>query len=547
MAVIEIAKIQVRRGQLNEVGMPQLDSGEFGWAIDAQELYIGNGSLAEGAPEIGNTQIITEHNITNLFNTGLQYIYGTSYGAKLPNGNPTTIVDVPISTGPSPVTRTLIAKLDDFVNAIDFGCVGNGATNVATTNTTALQYAIDQLYLNYDQSSAVSRKPLRLPAGNYYVDGTIYLPPYVTLVGDGPDKTIISTTSTNNIIKFCDGSSTPGNYRIIENQGITSAYPRNIELRGITFNYGGIGFARDPLISVDCAVDCVIDNCKFQGAYGSTGIPLSSSQLGPDTYAGIELRNYGIYQPTNVSIQNCVFTGLKHGIKSDYDGDSIVINNNIFTLCNRGISWSLGNNTGPTRSRIINNNFDTIYNEGVLVGQGSLYHTVANNSFVEVGNNNLGENNAITPVINFLSPSNVSVENKFTRDFYLQQNSSDTYNYVQSVAGKTLVTSNVSSSSNLVTNSPTVLARVPYAGNDQTIKLQYIATMPNIAVTRRGDLTVNVGILNQTSITDNYTYIGSNDGAITFSAQLFTATNVVKISYISSSIGTIEYQYSYLG
>jgi hypothetical protein len=30
MAVIEIAKIQVRRGQENLTGMPQLDAGEFG-------------------------------------------------------------------------------------------------------------------------------------------------------------------------------------------------------------------------------------------------------------------------------------------------------------------------------------------------------------------------------------------------------------------------------------------------------------------------------------------------------------------------------------
>ena len=62
MAVVQISKIQVRRGQKNQgTGIPQLASGEFGWAVDAQELYIGNGAVSEGAPAVGNTQILTDH------------------------------------------------------------------------------------------------------------------------------------------------------------------------------------------------------------------------------------------------------------------------------------------------------------------------------------------------------------------------------------------------------------------------------------------------------------------------------------------------------
>ena len=59
MAVIQISKIQVRRG-LQE-NLPQLSSGEFGWSVDTRKLYIGNGSLSEGAPEVGLTEILTEH------------------------------------------------------------------------------------------------------------------------------------------------------------------------------------------------------------------------------------------------------------------------------------------------------------------------------------------------------------------------------------------------------------------------------------------------------------------------------------------------------
>ena len=36
---------------------------------------------------------------------------------------------------------------------------------------------------------------LHLEAGEYIIDGPIYIPPYATLVGAGSDKTIIRTTT----------------------------------------------------------------------------------------------------------------------------------------------------------------------------------------------------------------------------------------------------------------------------------------------------------------------------------------------------------------
>lgn len=64
MAVWQISKIQVRRGKKGVgTGIPQLSSGELGWAIDSQELFIGNGSLSEGAPAVGNTRILTENDL----------------------------------------------------------------------------------------------------------------------------------------------------------------------------------------------------------------------------------------------------------------------------------------------------------------------------------------------------------------------------------------------------------------------------------------------------------------------------------------------------
>ena len=58
MAIVQISQITNRKG-LQE-NLPQLAGAELGWSIDSRRLYIGNGTLEEGAPEIGNTEILTE-------------------------------------------------------------------------------------------------------------------------------------------------------------------------------------------------------------------------------------------------------------------------------------------------------------------------------------------------------------------------------------------------------------------------------------------------------------------------------------------------------
>ena len=58
MAIVQISRIQHRRG-LNQ-DLPQLSSGELGWSIDTQQLYIGNGTISEGAPVEGRTEILTQ-------------------------------------------------------------------------------------------------------------------------------------------------------------------------------------------------------------------------------------------------------------------------------------------------------------------------------------------------------------------------------------------------------------------------------------------------------------------------------------------------------
>jgi len=67
MAVIQISRIQHRRGL--EADLPNLASGELGWSVDTRQLYIGNGTIEEGAPSLGKTKILTEYSILD-FTTG---------------------------------------------------------------------------------------------------------------------------------------------------------------------------------------------------------------------------------------------------------------------------------------------------------------------------------------------------------------------------------------------------------------------------------------------------------------------------------------------
>ena len=117
MAVVQISRIQHRRGRAITSGVPQLSSGELGWAVDLQKLYIGNGSVSEGAPATGNTEILTTK--SNILDLVGQYTYRT-------NDNVQTG-----ATGATPVQRTIAQKLDDVVSVKDFGASGDGSDQTA--------------------------------------------------------------------------------------------------------------------------------------------------------------------------------------------------------------------------------------------------------------------------------------------------------------------------------------------------------------------------------------------------------------------------------
>ena len=85
MPIVQISRIQHRRGKRTD--LPQLAAGELGWVVDDQRLYIGNGTVADGAPAVGNTEILTSG--SNLFDLLTDYTSSfeghSFFGGEKPN------------------------------------------------------------------------------------------------------------------------------------------------------------------------------------------------------------------------------------------------------------------------------------------------------------------------------------------------------------------------------------------------------------------------------------------------------------------------------
>ena len=173
MAVVQISKIQIRRGLKNSnVGVPQLSSAELAWAVDSQELFIGNGSVAEGAPEVGNTKVLTEHD--NILELASSYRFASS--------NPSITRSEP---------RPLLDKIDEIqVSVRDFGAVPDGSTDC----TTAFSRAFQELFQNADPDL---KKILYVPNGTYLIASELVIPSFVKLRGETQDSTIIHIDTRN--------------------------------------------------------------------------------------------------------------------------------------------------------------------------------------------------------------------------------------------------------------------------------------------------------------------------------------------------------------
>ena len=538
MAVVQISKIQHRRGRKNSgTSLPQLASGEIGWAIDTQEVFIGNGSVSEGAPYVGNTKIITEHD--NILDLALQYQYRRN--------------DATIQTGPSsaqPVQRTVQERLDDVVSVRAFNVTGDGTTD----DTLAIQRAIDQLYLNdATKGSASSRVKLVFEAGIYKLTAPLRIPPYANLQGAGKDKTIIRQTGAFAVAYTVGSDSTPGVYT--DTSTMTSLnQPQFIELQDMTLENT---VANKPGLELIAAKNSTFSNLKIKGVWVYPSTALNADSVG----LRLTAKSASVSCTDNL-FDNVTITNFAYGVDSTFDIESNHFTNNTFYELRRGIRFghnvdplTSGRQYGPRENKITHSRFSRITETGYEVIEGS-GNTSESNTYVQVGNDGGTEETATYEVINFVSGGNVSSNDYFERSIELTTNPTylNSIPYIPEVKG--IVKSEHKYNTEVYIDSGasgSPFIKLP-ANTSTSHIIHYFYTSPIQAVTRQGTLFVNVDRENDiVHLTDDCSTIGNaaNVEDLSFSVTLesagtFTNDPTVFVRYTNTAVsedGYINYWY----
>lgn len=500
MAVVSISRIQVRRGQKNTgPGLPQLASGELGWAIDTRELFIGNGSVQQGAPAVGNTKILTEFDDIFSLENVYEYKEDVSY----------------IQTGfsqTSPIKRSIKERLDDRVSVRAFGALGNNSND----DTEALQRAIDQHYL----TSAIKDEPqgrviIHIEPGIYLISGTIYLPPFVTLVGAGLDKTIIKQTENVYTFKTVNQDSKPGN-PASDTTTTSQNQARNLYLEGIKIIENNLGSA----VLLHSCKNSVFRNIEIKGVWGN------SSTIENNNNA-IELVNTSdVVHSNNNVFENCVFENYSYAVVSNWN-----IMNNIWDNCefkNLGYGISFDNNPsanqfqGPTDNIVKYSKFKNINKIGFLAEQGER-NTSQTNSYDSVGNDAGPEKSPKHPVISFSEKTNKSINDYFSRTSNLIDGANlSNVPYVPEIAGPVFYELNHENNVSFGQIQNVRIFRLPAAYN-QSYEIDYTLVSEIYNAVRFGKMLVNANVRsNQVEMFDEYNFIGNQtyEEAVKFNAVI---------------------------
>lgn len=416
MAVVQISRIQVRRGQKTVTGLPQLASGELAWAVDTQQLYIGNGSVAEGSPAVGNTQILTERDLSangTILNL-LKYQY------KAQDGSITTGNDAN-----HPVSRSIQDRLDDRVSLADFITTDDTQAN---DYTAPMQRAIDQLFLNSPKASgvygSVKRVVLEVPAGTYPITDTLYIPSYATIKGAGSQKTILSYTGTGSILTFVNDSSTIGNPNVSATDSTNN--PKFISVQGFTL-YTATN--NTTAININTLTDSVLDDLLIKGTWtsgatGSRGIDLNAVSTvittRRNTFKNITMYGFECAVFSNADIVDNTFDNFTVG---DINDNGVGIKQGFVF---GSITLDTGSTLGPYRNVIKNSKFYKVAQQGVYIGTGT-GNSVKDCKFSYVGNDSGAPSSPIYPQIYFKQHGNNSINNEFDRQALLTTTTATPY------------------------------------------------------------------------------------------------------------------------
>ena len=534
MPTVQISRIQHRRGKATD--LPQLAAGELGWSVDDQKLYIGNGTVADGAPAVGNTEIMTAG--SSSFTTSLSHTYKGYLGDS-----------TPIVTGATgDVSRTVQKRLDDYVSVKDFGAVGDDST----ADVVAIQRAIDELYSDTDQDDTRSRRILFFPAGTYRIAASLTIPPFAHLVGEGPDKTIIkNSASAPALVTEDDDGNVYGN---IGDSGATT--PTQIQISNMTIRttvaHGGL--------SIDNATKVFVNNVKFQGTFVSGGTDASNSK-------GVTVRSTTLLPCSYIVFDQCQFTGFARLVDMSFDVTNVRFTNCDFSTAYYGALLGAemdgstnGLTKGPRDIQFSGSSWSTIGQQAILVapatgadsGTGPRNIISYGNWYAETVGNNFDGVNSISevPVLQFDNDECTSTLDFFERtsqrdtNFGDSTDPSNTPPEVQGIGIQRKAVKQITLSDN--TSSATDTGIYLPGFNDKGVRITY--KMNRGAKYRTGVFTISAaGEL----CTHNDDYEETSDVGVTLSARTSdgdsTAGNdTIRVQFTSTSDSstdaTMEYQ-----
>ena len=448
MAILQISRITQRKGLAQDLPEP-LAGAELGWAVDTRQLFIGNGELTEGAPVVGNTEILTEFSDILEFTTAYTY-KGAAAGYDVQTG----------ATSGSPVSQSLQSRLDSYAVVTDFGATGDGVTD----DTAAINRALFQLYCR--QTNTQVRRSLFFPAGTYLITDTIAIPPFAQLYGEGPNSSIINfaVETWSNAIPYATGvlvyypAGSGGSYyfrsvaAVPAGTSITNVNywdpvpaglpeyvvrtadslqqvgtdimangaqyaPQSIEVSSMRFqteNYGNDSANSHNILMVEDAEQVSFTNVTFQGPF-TTATDINT--VTDAALSGVNFASISAYPCNQIYFDNCRFSGTTYGIIADATILGATISNSYFDAMYRGIILDdkivSAIVQSPTGVRIVHNTFDNIYTQGIQIGTGATLNLSAYNIFYDVGNNYTAT--AAWPVISIETDNNVSMGDMFER------------------------------------------------------------------------------------------------------------------------------------
>jgi hypothetical protein len=526
MPIVQISRIQHRRGKATD--LPQLAAGELGWSVDTQRLFIGNGTVADGAPAVGNTEIVTSGSPS--FSSALSYVY------KGYLGNAT-----PIVTGTSgDFTRTLQATLDDHVSVKAFGAKGDDST----ADVLAIQRAIDELYSDTDQDDTRARRVLFFPAGTYRINASLKIPPYAHLVGEGPDKTVIRNSGTGAVAVTMDDDGQV--YGSIGNSGATT--PTQIQIEGITIK----NTVAHPGVSIDNATKVYFNNCKFEGSYAQGGADSSNSK-------GVTVRSTTALPCSQIVFNQCQFSKFARLVDLSYDTTNVRFNNCDFNTSYYGalIGGTLDGSTngltvGPRDVQFSGSSWSTIHQQAIWSknASGSVYPrnimSTGNWYAKDVANNNEGIGSIReVPIIQFDGDECTSLLDFFERTDLRRADNSSELNAAPELQGIGITTKAIKSQTLADNQSATTINEYPALAG-KGLKITYKIVRGTLD--RTGELIISAST-NGVNYDDTYTESGADVGvdltAVLDNKDSTAGNETVALKYATTSTGTaatIDYQ-----